>query len=269
MAETVSAAVADSRELSAAAGFVWLATGLGVLHPYFRAEGRPYLERLGLPDWLMYVACAIEVVLGLRVLLGPARGWLAAVQVVAIAGFTLVLALLEPKLLVSPFGVLSKNGTLVAVILAAWLLEREGWSPLTTWTLRLGLAFIWVWEGLFANFLFQDQAVRDVIAKARLPVGDVGLFLKVAGVGEVLGGLAILVLRGQPLRWLLALQAFGLLVITALVTNYELRFWFHPFGPLTKNVPLILGTVILLRRTPAADGPAPPATPPGRAAGPR
>ena len=76
---------------------------------------------------------------------------------------------------------------------------------------------------------------------------DPSLFLTLGGIGEAVSGLAILVLRGRPLRWLLMLQAVGLLGICGLVTNYDPLLWFHFAGPLTKNVPLIVGTLVLLR----------------------
>src|SRR5262249_49504361 len=136
-------AAADSRALRAGVAFVWLATGLGVLHPYYRERGAPYLRPLGLPDGWMYAACAAEVVLGLCVLVLPARAWLAAVQAGLIAFFTAVLAAEEPGLLVDPFGVLSKNVSLVAFVVAAWLLWREGRTPRAAWVLRFGLAFVW------------------------------------------------------------------------------------------------------------------------------
>jgi hypothetical protein len=247
---------ADSRALRAGVAFVWLATGLGVLHPFFREQGTPYLRLLGLPDGWMYAACAGEVVLGLCVLLLPARSWLTAVQVAAITAFTVTLAAVEPGLLVNPFGVLSKNVSLLAFVAAAWLLQREGWTRRAGWVMRFGLAFIWVWEGLFANAVFQSETLRAVIAAAGLDLPNPRLFLAAAGSGEALGGVAILVLRGRPLRWLLVLQTAGLLLICILVTNYNPLLWFHPFGPLTKNIPLIVGTLVLLRRV---DDPGEPA----------
>jgi len=86
-----------------------------------------------------------------------------------------------------------------------------------------------------------------VIRAAKVPLDDPSLFLTLAGIGEALGGVALLLLRGRLLRWLLILQTVGLLVICVLVTNYDPRQWFHFAGPLTKNVPLIVGTVVLLR----------------------
>jgi hypothetical protein len=30
------------------------------------------------------------------------------------------------------------------------------------------------------------------------------------------------------------------------VTLYDPRLWWHPFGPITKNVPLIVGTALVI-----------------------
>src|SRR5438105_402493 len=121
--------------LRSAIAFVWLWTGLAVLHPFYRQVGRDYLAGLGLPDWLMFAACGLEIVLGLRVLLAPPRPWLTTLQLLMIAGFTVVLAVAEPALLANPFGVLSKNVTLAALIVTAQLVEREGWTPRAVWVL--------------------------------------------------------------------------------------------------------------------------------------
>jgi hypothetical protein len=48
-------------------------------------------------------------VLGVLVLALPPKTWLAGVQVGAVAGFTVILAALDPMLLVHPFGMLTKN----------------------------------------------------------------------------------------------------------------------------------------------------------------
>jgi hypothetical protein len=246
---------ADSWALRASIAFVWLATGLGALHPFFREQATPYLRLLGLAEGWMFAACTGDVVLGLGVLLLPARSWLTAVQVVAIAGFTITLAAAEPGLLVDSFGVLSKNVSLVGFIIAAWLIQREGWTRRAEWVLRFGLGFIWLWEGVFANAVFQTETLRAVIAATGLRLPNPRLSLAAAGIGEALGGVALLVLRGRPLRWLLALQTVGLLLICILVTNYNPMLWFHPFGPLAKNIPLIVGTLVLLRRAGAKGEP--------------
>src|SRR4051794_33333724 len=65
-----------------AVAFVWLWTGLAVLHPYYRIWGEYYLAPLGLPPWIMWATCAGEVALALWVALRKSVTWLSALQVV-------------------------------------------------------------------------------------------------------------------------------------------------------------------------------------------
>jgi len=238
----------EQRALTGAVAFVWLATGLAVLHPYYREVGHAYLDRLGLPDIAMFVACAAEVVLGLRVALGPPTTAVTAVQVVLVVGFTGILACLDPSLLVHPDGVLSKNLPLLATVGTAWLLPREGWSPRAIRLLRGGMAVIWITEGVFPKVLFQAPWEVRLVAGSGLAWGDPAVFLRLLGMAEVLSGVAALLLRGRLLRWLLLTQLAALVVLPILVGWQDPRLWVDPFGPLTKNVPIIVGTAVLWRR---------------------
>jgi hypothetical protein len=196
----------------------------------------------------MYVTCAAEVLLGLRVALGRATTAATAVQVVLVAGFTAILAASEPALLVHPDGVLMKNLPLLATLGTAWLLRREGWTPRAEWLLRGGMALIWITEGLFPKILFQAGWEVALVGRSALVRGDPAVFLRLMGAAEVLSGVAALLLRGRPLRWLLGAQLAALLALPLLVGWLEPDLWFHPFGPLTKNVPILVGTAVLLRR---------------------
>src|SRR5262249_42513628 len=138
---SVSASTPDSTDalcLRIAVAFIWLATGLGVLHPYYRELGAIYLRPLGLPSWVMWATCAGELLLGLCVLFKNAASWLVLLQVATISAFTLILSFTHPELWWDPFGVLGKNLPLLALIGTTWLLEREGWTPRTQWLLRVG-----------------------------------------------------------------------------------------------------------------------------------
>jgi uncharacterized membrane protein YphA (DoxX/SURF4 family) len=237
----------DRFALRFAIAFIWLATGLGVLHPYYREVGRQYLEPLGLPDMAMFAACVMEVLLGLAVLLLSPRWWLTICQVALIAGFTVVLAIQEPRLLVNPFGVLSKNVSIISLIITAQLVEIEGWTARACWILRIGMAFIWFWEGLMVSVFFPSQELYDILAilMRGFPLGDPKLLLMVAGIGEAASGVAALVLRGRLLRVVLTFQILGLIVICLSVSAFNPLLWFHPFGPITKNIPLMIGTGIV------------------------
>jgi hypothetical protein len=225
------------RWLSGSLAFVWLFTGLAVLHPAYRRLGEAYLAPLGLPAWLMYAACAAEVVLGLRVALGRADTWVSTVQALLIAGFTGILSASQPGLWLHPLGVLTKNLALLTLVGAAWLFPRKGGSVRAVRLLRGGMALFWLADGLLAQVRHFGPTAAEGPAQAAWAFGS----------GEVVLGLATLTLRGPVLRALLAVYAAALVGLTLLATAHDGLLWVHPFGPLTKNVPVLAGTLVLLR----------------------
>jgi DoxX-like family len=250
---------AGLRLLCCSVAFVWLATGLLVLHPYYREQGRASLGLLGLPDWLMYATCAAEVALGLRVALGRPSTWVTLLQAALILGFTALLAFSQPMLLASPYGMLTKNVPLLAVIGTAWLVNREGWTARALWLLRVGVAFIWITEGIVPKILFQQpEELAMVPLFAGVPAEHAPLFLAVLGACQAASGVAVLLLRGRLLRLLLAGQVAALVVLPLMAGSYQPWLFVHPFGPLTKNVPILAGTVIVLLRTRRQPPPAAP-----------
>jgi len=238
----------DSLWLRAGLAFIWLATGLGVLSPYYREVGAESLGHLGMPPWLMIAACVFEVLLGLRVLLGRADTWLVLLQVAMIVVFTILLGISQPALLVDPFGVLTKNLALLSMLATLWLLEREGWTPRALWILRVGMASIWFLDGLFPCLLTQSEELRQLVAGLGLPLGDPGRLLAIIGGAQAILAVLVLVLRGWPLRVLLLGQIVGVVAITILVTRFNPLLWLHPFGPITKNIPILLGTAVVFSR---------------------
>jgi hypothetical protein len=242
-------AAGDARWLDRSVAFVWLATGVLVLHPYYRAVGGAWLARLRLGPWAMWATCGAEVALGLRLCFGPPRAWLVAVQLGAVGAFTLVLAVLEPTLLADPFGALTKNVPLAAVVGTAWVVAREGWTARARRLLRAGMAVVWITEGLVPKILFQQPHELEVVAGSGLVPMDPALFLRLLGAAQVGSGVAALLLpRGRLLRALWGCQLAALAVLPVLVSLHDPLLWVHPFGPLIKNVPILAGTLALVRR---------------------
>ncbi len=231
-----------------ALAFIWLATGLGILFPAYQQVGRVYLARLHLQDWAMGATCLFEVLLGLRLLLAPAGTVLALLQASMILFFTVVLAVLEPSLLWSPFGVLTKNVPLLALVATVWMVERKGWTPAALWVLRAGMASIWVLEGLLPCLLYQAEELRNLLEWSGLAVMDPGTQLRIIGVLQIFSGVLALGLCGWPLRVLLLCQILGLVAICVLIGWQMPLQLVHPFGPVTKNVSILIGTVVVLRR---------------------
>lgn len=237
----------DAQWLRWSVAFVWLATGLAVFHPFYREVGHDYLTRFGLPDALMWVTCAFEVLLGLRVALGNAATWLTVLQCGMIVVFTLLLSWIDPLLLVHPFGMLVKNLLLLAASGAVWIEEREGWSWRAIWLLRMGIGSVWIVEGLFLKLLFPQEENFSLAVKSGLVPFDPVLFVQLLGWAELLAGIAVLVLRGGLLRALLVSQMIALVVFPLVIGMQLPLMWFHPFGPFIKNVPLLVASLVLFR----------------------
>lgn len=228
--------------------FVWIATAVLVVFPYYREVGGQYLDRLGLPHWLMFGTCAFELALGLRVAFGRPTVALAALQIAMVATFSVILAVLEPMLLAHPYGVLTKNLPLVGALGVATYAWRAGMDARAVTALRVAMALPWLTEGLFPKLLFQQASELAVVRASGLVPMDPAVFLRALGVAQILSGVAVLVMRGAPRRALLFAQAASLLALPVLVAWHDAQLWVHPFAPLLKNAPILVGTVVLARR---------------------
>lgn len=234
-----------------AVAVVWLATGLLVLHPGYRAIGLDHLHRYGLPSWLMTATCIGEIALGAWVVFSRARTGITFLQVGMVASFTAIIAINEPMLLVNPYGAMTKNIPLVILLLVAWRLERGGWTPPTEWILRSGMAVIWITEGVLPKILFPQAAELELVAASGIVPMEPVTFLAILGAAEAVSGVAVLLARGRLLSLLLAGQLSALLILPVLVGVIDPGLWIHPFQPLTKDVPILVGTaVVFLRKTP-------------------
>ncbi len=235
----------EARFLRLAVAAVWLLTGALVAHPEYRAIGAEYLSRLGLPPWLMHATCAFELGLGLFIAAKPMSRAVAALQLALVAGFTLILLTLDPSLLVHPLGLLTKNIPLLVALVLAARVEGRAWTPGERAFLRRGMAVIWITEGLFPKLLFLSAWEVAFAAKLGLPA----YFIGVLGVVQLLSGVAVMLLKpGALLRALLTAQLAALLLLPLMVGIIEPRWWVHPFGPLIKNIPLLVGTMIVRRQ---------------------
>ena len=196
----------------------------------------------------MVLTCVGEVLLAVYLALRPMSLLLAVLQTGAIVTFTAILGVLEPMLLVHYLGMLSKNLPLVVCIWVCWLLTREGWTTRCTWLLRSAMAVVWITEGLFPKMLFLQQGELEVVEAFGVGARTGAVLIWITGLCQVVSGLAALVLRGKALGLLLLAQLLALVFLPLMVTVVQPEMWVHPFGPLTKVVPLVVGTAILWRQ---------------------
>jgi hypothetical protein len=246
-------ATADEALLRSSVAFVWLATGIAVLHPYYRAVGGHYLGPLGMTDAVMYVTCFAEVVLAAVLFVRATDLWQALAQTAPVIAFTVILTAVEPRLLVHPFGVLSKNLPLLGVLWSAYFIRREGWTPRVERLMRAALGVVWITEGLFPKEIFTSPLeIETVTTLGVTPIVAVYM-IRVAGVLQIASGVGVFLLRGRALTGLLAALVAGLVFLPLLVLLAHPEMLVHPFGPLTKTVPILAGTWVLLRNTRARE----------------
>ena len=110
--------------------------------------------------------------------------------------------------------------------------------------LRLSIALLWIWTGVVSAFLYPQQ---DSYALLR-QVGISGLMLPVLLYGaaaiDSLLGLALLLKKCLP--QVVYVQTAVIVFYTLIITLALPEYWFHPYGPVSKNIPLLVATWVLL-----------------------
>ncbi|MBX7195939.1 MAG: DoxX-like family protein, partial [Sandaracinaceae bacterium] len=215
----------DALILRASLAMVWLLTAVSIAHPYYREVGEAELAAIGLPAWLMWATDLAELALAAIVLRGPSSTALTALQVGMVSSFTLILAIAHPMLIVSPFGMLSKNLQFVFVALTAWQLERKGEAERLERFLAAGMALVWITEGLLPKILFQQAVELSIAPEAGLDFVEPWILVGVVGVALLASGIAVLVLPRRPRAWLLFCQLAALVALPLVVGSIRPLLW--------------------------------------------
>lgn len=126
------------------------------------------------------------------------------------------------------------------------VLAQLGWLlPL----LRLSVAVLWLATAAVSAGLYPLEASHELLARAGVPakLRPAALWGAVA-LDALLGLLTLWPLRSR--RWLWAAQAALVLFYTAVISLRLPEFWLHPYGPLTKNLPLLALLLLLWQLEP-------------------
>jgi hypothetical protein len=128
------------------------------------------------------------------------------------------------------------------------------WLP----ALRWAIALLWVWTGIVSLGLYPVQDSLALLAR----VGLDGAAARAALYGAALLDLVLGVLTvAAPARWrrpVWAAQALLVASYTALITLFLPEYWVHPYGPVSKNLPLLAAIGLLWSLEPRAGGPPQP-----------
>ena len=115
------------------------------------------------------------------------------------------------------------------------------WLPV----LRVALALMWIWTGVVSLGLYPVQDSHALLAR----VGLTGGLATVALYGAALLDFALgLLTLAAPARWRRPVWLAQLALVlgyTLLITLFLPEYWLHPYGPLSKNLPILAAIALL------------------------
>lgn len=110
--------------------------------------------------------------------------------------------------------------------------------------MRYTLAVIWLASGALSLGIYPQHESLEML-------GQVGLH-GTAALIALYGGALLDVAMGMltlayPVRMLWLAQAAVIVTYTAIISIYLPQYWLHPFGPVLKNLPILLLLWLLLQ----------------------
>ena len=116
------------------------------------------------------------------------------------------------------------------------------------WTLpllRWSIALLWLLSGLFSLGIYPLEQSLALLAQVGIPARLQPLLLYGASAMDIALGIAVLAAGHRAVLW--RMQIGLVLVYTVVITIWLPAFWLHPFGPITKNIPLLAAFYMLQR----------------------
>jgi uncharacterized protein YbjT (DUF2867 family) len=109
--------------------------------------------------------------------------------------------------------------------------------------LNFSIALVWLWAGLVSAFLYPVPDSYQMLSRIGITGAWAPLTLYGASLADFM--LGILILLRWKLRLVAALQISIMLAYSVAISFYLPEFWLHPFGPLIKNLPLLMAILVL------------------------
>ncbi|CAN7146314.1 SDR family oxidoreductase [Massilia sp. LjRoot122] len=109
--------------------------------------------------------------------------------------------------------------------------------------LRLSIAAVWIITAIVSYGLYPVQASYELLARTGIPAALQPLMLYGAASFDLALGLGILFLARRRWLWLAQLGLIGFYTVVIAIRLPE--FLLHPYGPLTKNLPMLAAIWLL------------------------
>jgi uncharacterized protein YbjT (DUF2867 family) len=109
--------------------------------------------------------------------------------------------------------------------------------------LRISIALVWIVTAIVSAFVYPVAASLDLLARTGIPEDLRPLMLYGASAFDMLLGLGILFMKRRRGLWLAQLALIGFYTVVIALKLPE--FLVHPYGPLTKNLPMLAAIWLL------------------------
>lgn len=110
--------------------------------------------------------------------------------------------------------------------------------------LRASVAAVWLWTAIVSLGLYPIPDSLALLQRSGVPAAYATVALYGAAGLDLLFGILTVVWRGRSVRWLWLAQMALILAYTGIITWRLSEQWLHPFGPISKNLPML--AVLLL-----------------------
>ena len=110
--------------------------------------------------------------------------------------------------------------------------------------LRVALGLLWLVTGILSLGLYPLDKSVALVAQVGITGSLAPLAVYVAALLDCVLGVATLV--RHHIRWVGLAQIYLMLGYSLLITVGLPEVWLHPFGPVTKNIPLIVATLVMI-----------------------
>jgi hypothetical protein len=110
--------------------------------------------------------------------------------------------------------------------------------------LRVGLGLVWLASGIIPLLLIPHQELYNLFQQVHI-TGELAVFFLYASCLWNIG-LGAATIADWRLKTIGILQLITVITYTIAISIGIPNYWLHPFGPLLKNIPVFIGTLIML-----------------------
>ena len=111
---------------------------------------------------------------------------------------------------------------------------------------RASLAFLWIFTGLTSVF-FAPEIGYEILNDFGVSGLDADIAVYVGSILDIFIGLWIAI--GRWIKYCCLVQLVFITTYSILLTIIDVSYWLHPFGHLTKNLPIIVLIIIYYAET--------------------